>query len=793
MPKRWAAVHVALVFAFFAVPLVTPWNQAPVDIAYQFRPWSGQVGEGFEVDNPLLSDVPLQMVPFRTLVRERLLSLEAPLWAHELGTGQPLLGNAQSAPFAPLHLPALPLPPVRALTVAAAWQMVLGALLVHALVLALARAPDPAAWPVQAGAALGGVAFAFSSYSIAWLYHPLSMVAMWVPGVLLGILALARGERRALPGLVVCAWATAVSGHPETVGHTALLAGGLGLVLLAGGPRAGLEVGRARFAGRAATAALLAACFAAPALLPVIEVLPESERKSVLDDLGERPIGLPDFAPSGFLPVAQPLAFGTPRDGDWDGPGNYNEYTSQYAGAATFAIALVAAGALGWRRGWRKLLALLGAGLFGLLVALNVSPFLRVVDSLPGLEYAAHGRLRLFWALAVALVAGLGLPRLARTRGGAVAGVAALAAAAAVLLVVPPPFGSVHQRLWWGLALAGLVAAAATLGVPRLRRAFPAVALVVVAADLFVLGVRYHALVPPDLDLSPDEAPPALAWLVERQREARTPFRVSGEGTDLFPNLPAAYGLWSARVNDPMQPRAASLLVRRRLGAHFWADPRPGRWARRDPGVLRMLGVHYLVTPTRRRMPADDWQPVLEAGGARVWRLRDPLPLFFVPERVVAVADPRRERVASFRTRDFADRTVVSEPAGGRGDEGPLPTSGQEGRVWVREVRPNGFELTARSERGAVVASSVSQVRGWRLRIDGEPAEPLTVNSGFLGVRVPPGVHAVSLDYAPAGWRWGWVLFGGAAVGCIGRIVYRRKGFGWGRPSPPGGWERDRG
>lgn len=115
-----------------------------------------------------------------------------------------------------------------------------------------------------------------------------------------------------------------------------------------------------------------------------------------------------------------------------------------------------------------------------------------------------------------------------------------------------------------------------------------------------------------------------------------------------------------------------------------------------------MLGVRYLVTPPRRRMPAEDWQPVLEAGGARVWRLRDPLPLFFVPERVVAVADSERERLASFRTRDFAERTVVSDPAGGRGIERPLPTSDQEGRVWLREVRPNGFELTARSERGAV-------------------------------------------------------------------------------------------
>jgi uncharacterized membrane protein YfhO len=74
-----------------------------------------------------------------------------------------------------------------------------------------------------------------------------------------------------------------------------------------------------------------------------------------------------------------------------------------------------------------------------------------------------------------------------------------------------------------------------------------------------------------------------------------------------------------------------------------------------------------------------------------------------------------------------------------------------------------------------VVASSVSQVRGWRLRIDGEPAQTLTVNSGFVGFRVPPGVHAVSLEYAPAGWRWGWLLYWVGMVGAAGLMTWKRR------------------
>lgn len=137
LPKLWAAGHAFLVLAFFALPLLTPLAQAPVDIAYGLRPWSAMVDGKETADNPLLTDIPLQMLPFRTLVRERWLALEPPLWSHEMGTGQPLLGNAQSAPFAPLHLMALPVPPLRGLTLAAAWQTFLGLLLMHALVLAL--------------------------------------------------------------------------------------------------------------------------------------------------------------------------------------------------------------------------------------------------------------------------------------------------------------------------------------------------------------------------------------------------------------------------------------------------------------------------------------------------------------------------------------------------------------------------------------------------------------------------------------------------------------------------------
>src|SRR4051794_31805982 len=131
---RAAAGYLLVTAAFFGAPLATSSLQVASDIAYVWHPWAEQLPQEIVPANPLLGDIPSQMVPFHALVRERLLHGVAPLWTNEIGTGEPLLGNAQSAPFAPLHLMALPLPTVRAMTVAVAWEILLALLLTHALV-----------------------------------------------------------------------------------------------------------------------------------------------------------------------------------------------------------------------------------------------------------------------------------------------------------------------------------------------------------------------------------------------------------------------------------------------------------------------------------------------------------------------------------------------------------------------------------------------------------------------------------------------------------------------------------
>jgi hypothetical protein len=439
---RWIGAYWLAAGAFFAAPLATPLLQVPTDIAYQFRPWSATVVAGFRPANPLLSDVPLQALPFRALVRERLLRGEAPLWAGELGTGQPLLGNAQSAPFSPFTLLTLHLQPVDALAVGAALKLFLSLLLTDALLAALGAG--------RAGAAFAAVAYSFSVFAICWAYHPHGTAMAWVPGVLLALVLVRRGERGGVAGLAACAAGLALAGHPETLAHTALAAAGVAAVLLAspGGPP------RARCGLRLAAGAALAACLAAPALLPVVEALGGSARGHVA---GAVPLLMqpPAFEPRLLRLQVEPLAFGSPRDGTWWGPLNFNEMASGYGGL--LALALAAAGAVVLRG---RLLAVLAAGAAALAAALGVRPVLRLLTALPPLDQAMNGRLRLFWVLAVAVAAGLGLDALSTRPRRAVAAAIAIAAATLALALDRPP-GAGPPQTWWAVTLAGGALAAA--------------------------------------------------------------------------------------------------------------------------------------------------------------------------------------------------------------------------------------------------------------------------------------------------------------------------------------------
>jgi hypothetical protein len=719
---RWIAAYWLAAGAFFAAPLLTSRLQVPSDVAYQWRPWREMVPAPVVPANPLLTDIPLQIIPFRALVRDRLLRGEAPLWAGEMGTGEPLLGNAQSAPFSPIGLLALPLPAVRALPVMAALKLFVSLLLTDALLAALGAG--------RAGACFAAIAFAFSVYSICWALYPLGMAAAWLPGVALGLVLLRCGERGGLAGLVACAVGMALSGHPETLAHAALAAGVVAAALLLGRVRGGAA--RWRYAGGLAAAAALSAGLAAPVLLPFVEGLPDTVRAQLVERSSQG-IQPPPFSPAILNLAVDPLANGSGRG--WTGPSNFNELCSGYAGLLTLALAAAAALTCGGR-----LLAILAGGVAALAAALAIPPFLELVRALPLLDHAANGRLRLVWVLAVAVAAGLGLERLAaRPAGRWIAGAAAAAAALGLACERSP--GPPWERAWW-LATAGgaaLTAAAFWWAAARARacatgragppregvddaaaarpvdrgdpggdpgggpgggpggnvggalapagradaaRWLPWLAVACLALDLGLLDWRLLPVLPADFDLA---APPAVTAMTAEMRAgaaAGAPFRVVAEGDALRPNLAALYGLWDPRSDDPMQPARATLVVGRAFRERYRLG-RPMLLMQRPYPVpfLGYLGVRYMLTRHRAEL-FPPWEEAWDGQGGKLWRNPAALPLFFMPAAWRPARDPRDALLATVANEDFAASAVaelgeVLDIGGGPGGGAPIDGGGQ--------------------------------------------------------------------------------------------------------------------
>src|SRR4051794_18923520 len=151
--------------------------------------------------------------------RKALADGAAPLWNASVGAGRPLLASQQFAPLFPTQWPAFVLPFERAWAWIAALKLLVAAIGLYLFCRSLRLRAGPAA--------LGAVTFAFSTYMVIWLEHPLTNA--WI---LLPWLTLVSGQvaRRARPAPYVLALAALwgalfVAGHPESEAIGVVVAG----------------------------------------------------------------------------------------------------------------------------------------------------------------------------------------------------------------------------------------------------------------------------------------------------------------------------------------------------------------------------------------------------------------------------------------------------------------------------------------------------------------------------------------------------------------------------------------
>ncbi len=674
LPRGWTAAHLVVLGLLLILPCLLFPGAIPgamvvsaddhLSVHHVQRTASGSGGG---VHNHQLSDPAVQFRPLRERVRASWAAGRAPLWNPDLMAGVPLLADGQSAALYPPALLELVLPEASAQDLRV-WLHLVAAGVGAALLAWLLGAST------AGGLVAGGVAM-LSAFPVCRALHPHAWVYAWTPWLAWALVRLARGRGGVLT--VALPWAAMLlAGHPQTAVHGGLFAGLVAAATL-----------RDRRAwGRALLGMALGALLAAPALLPFAEQLARSA--TLHARTGTR---LPLDA---LLTIAWPDPFGHPARGDWAGEGAHLE-SNLHVGLLAIGLALYGLRARAGR--WW-----MGGAALALAVALGL-PLLFFVP-------ANHARLGGFAGLAVAVAAGLALPR---------------------------------RR--WAWALAGLL-----------------------MAELLWARRSDQGMMTAEAARAP-MAPWAHA-LADLQGDGR----VSGLGWAIQPDTGMLAGLRDLRGYElPVSTESERLMAALDPALQRPWFP-ISRFGEHNRGLLAFGAVRYLAVVAGDEQAEASVDGLRELTGLdaplRLFELDPEAPRAWLAFSLELAQDQQRalQRIADV---DAARRRppVVAQDA-----MDPALVQLQAASAWraielvsLDEPYPELQRIAVETTRPALLVVADAWSPGWQATLDGEPAELLAVAGSFRGVVVPPGAHSVELRYRPRGWLLGLWGFAGGLLGCL--------------------------
>jgi hypothetical protein len=717
------------------------------DVLYQVLPWSAEPG-AHPPANIIVSDPMLQMLPWQQLVVQDFEQGILPLWNPTAQNGAPLLANDQSAAFSPFTWLALPFPPAIGLSLA-----MLAKILVAGLGMALyLRALKTSG----AAAALGGIAYASSSFMIVWLAWPHSAVAALFPWAFACAEQYLVGERSwPLPALALVVAVQFLAGHAETSLHMGLA---LGVYVLV---RWALSDRRWRKLGGLAVAASVGTLLAAIQLVPFLDLL---RNATLASDRAVRGVGFAHLNLGALSSWVFPNLLGNPS---LDGlPGrfpNYNESTG-YVGVASLALSPLGAWRA-WSRERSVAVALVGLGLVS--AGIVYGPLAPLAGRVPGLAVSSNPRLLVVICFCLAALGGLGLDALlhapisrsanlwAKSNWLGTAGLAAVAAAGLAVALrgrsvdhwLPPLHGYISFWLLVGAAsvmTACAFVAAGLLGGNRRWAVAGLCTLALIEAAIFAGPFNPRE---PLNEVPPPS--PSVAWL-----QAHAGGRpIAALGTTLIPETASLYGLTDARSYDVL------IDPRQRI---FWSAADQGYgdsnliMTLERPGVdwLATAGVAYVMMPADQSLPGAT--TVYNQYGVAIAEVPNPRPFVYTPTEVLTATDPRQ-----------AAALLSSAPLGPVVVEGCCPVVGSA-QAHVTRRTSGEVDLTVTADSRATIVVQQSYRPGWEADIDGRPTEILPANVLFQAITVPAGQHLVTFRYRPASVPIGAAL---TAIGVAGLVV----------------------
>lgn len=726
--SRGAAIALLLLpLVFTGGALLTGRVYAPLDVAYLVQPLKDHRGiEGIgEPKNPMLSDIAVQMIPWREAVRRSIAERSWPLLDRYELCGDMLAGSAQPAAFSPFTWIALLLPSALSFTFTAAIAFFIAGLGTFLLARELgcgelAAAFSAATWMFSAPIALQ----ILWPLGFAWTLLPFVLLAArrvierteWSAGVPPAAVGRPRpagsdeGEAssreaplRSIHPVALLTLALVleiVAGHPETLLHVVAIGASYAIFELV-----------ARRSARPVlpllASGILALLVGAIAILPFVDALRQTAEYAARS--GAHAHGSLNVL-TGHARVALTGDL-FPFLREWS-------ILVQRSEAGSLALALAAVAL--WRRRSRYAWFFASLGFVCLLAGTNAWPVAQVLHRLPLFDVTVNDRLAAAVPLCIAILAGFAIDRLPRRE--ALVAMLALSALIAGAALWRAPL----DRVRFVAELAPLTAAIAAVWFMREPR-------FVLLALLLVQRVASDGALVPVYEARAAYPPLALFKPLASQPE---PFRIAGRGQLLLPNTATMYGLEDVRASSAMTfaPLADTFpLWLERAGGQFDAVR-----DLRSPFVA-MVNLKYALLDVSDPIPAG-WHDVTFDIYTRLIENEHVLPRAFVP-RVVRIGGV--DDVAEMgRETDFASRGWIAA-AGPRHEEGNGP-----GRVTAR-WREGGLDLQATMDGAGFVVVSQADWRGWRARLDGRRVQTRRANHAFIGIWLPAGEHSVRLVFQP--------------------------------------------
>jgi len=183
--------------------------------------------------------------------------------------------------------------------------------------------------------------------------------------------------------------------------------------------------------------------------------------------------------------------------------------------------------------------------------------------------------------------------------------------------------------------------------------------------------------------------------------------------------------------------------------------------------VLRGLSLVDMRTATTRQvtLSTDGNYRLVHSGDVKIYENLDVLPRGFVVHQAEVLPEDD-QAIARMRDPAFDPaRTVILA------DGEPLASAG-DATLEVVSYAPEEVVIDVATNAPGYLVLTDTFYPGWRVRVDGAPADISRADVAFRAVRLEPGAQRVEFRYQPASVRWGGLVSGTALLLWVATLVW---------------------